>query len=354
MKKILLKKCEVCGSKSIKLFQKYGRVGSNYNYDRLKIFICLECNHRFQNPRYPNQFFIDYYLKNYRKKKHNNILIDEKYLKSQEKRGIEVFKFIKDFIKKKEGKKRILDHGSALGHVMIKFKENGWNCLGIDPNIESINSKHKIKNIQIDNYFGENLPKYEKPFDLILSLGSLEHAYDISSTLKNIKKNLSFDGIFFIRWRSEDLMGSPLEYFNFNHLRYFSIKSLKKILFKNGFEILKETKKPIEFCGGYTYFVCKRSRIKKNFNNVCSVTKNTKEFLENYYSYLSSYYNTCVQIKNLNLHKKTKNYKKKINFVKKNNIGLLSKENSSIDRFINESQKFLKFINNSNIRKLNL
>ena len=69
MKKILLKKCEVCGSKSIKLFQKYGRVGSNYNYDRLKIFICLECNHRFQNPRYPNQFFIDYYLKNYRKKK---------------------------------------------------------------------------------------------------------------------------------------------------------------------------------------------------------------------------------------------------------------------------------------------
>ena len=309
-KKFFLKNCEICNSKSIKLFQKFGRIGSQYHYGKLNIYICLVCCHRFQNPRNSNQFFINYYLKNYRKKKNNNILISKKYLKSQETRGNEVYDYINKFFKK-NSKKRILDHGSAMGHVMLKFKKNGWDCLGIDPNKDSIHTKHKIKSIQIDNYFGENLPKYKSSFDLIISLGSLEHCYDVSLTLKNIKKNLSINGIFFIRWRSEDLMGSPLEYFNFNHLRYFSAVSLKRILNIHGFRIIKETKKPIEFNDGYTYYVCKKTKTKKYYKKLNSIKTNSEDFINNYNLYLKKYYDICNEITKLKLSNKLKNLRQK-------------------------------------------
>lgn len=354
MKKIYLNKCEVCGSKSIKLFQKYGRIGSNFNYGILKIFICLNCNHRFQNPRLPDQFYVNYYLNKYRKKENNNILIDRKYLKSQELRGVKVYDYLIKFFKKKIQKKRILDHGSALGHVMLKFKKKGWDCIGIDPNIESINSKYKIKNIKIDNYFGENLPKYKMGFDLVISLGSLEHAYDLSLTLKNIRKNLTYGGILFIRWRSENLMGSPLEYFNFNHLRYFSNKSLKNVLYRNGFEIIKITNESIELNNGYTYYVCRKVKIKqklfkKRYSNI-----NTQEFYNNYNLYLSRYYELCKKIKALKIENKLENVEQKKKFIKKYKIGLLSKENSSIDRYINESQRYLKFLKKFNLTNKNI
>ena len=351
MKKIYLKKCEVCNSKKIKLFQSHGRIGSNFNYGKLKIFICLRCNHRFQNPRLPDEFFINYYLNNYRKKKHNNILIDKKYLKSQETRGARVYNYINHYFKGIRVKRRVLDHGSAMGHVMLKFKKEGWDCLGIDPNIETINSKFKIKNVQVDNYFGENLPKYKKKFDLIISLGSLEHAYNLMLTLLNIKKNLSDNGILFIRWRSEKPMGSPLEYFNFNHLRYFSKKSLRYILNKFDFDIIEETDESIEISDTYTYFVCKKNVKKKNSNNLKFYGESTEHFLEKYYCYLSKYFEICSQVMKLKNENKLKSYSQKKEFIKKNDIGLLSKENTSIDRFFEESYRFLKFLKKFSFNK---
>ena len=149
-------------------------------------------------------------------------------------------------------------------------------------------------------------------------------------------------------------MGSPLEYFNFNHLRYFSAVSLKKILNRHGFRIIKETKKPIEFNDGYTYYVCKKTKTKNYHKKFNSIKTNSEDFLNSYYLYLGKYYKICNEIKILKSSKKIKNLRQKKRFIKKNNVGLLSKSHSSINRYFKESQKFLKFLSNSNIEGINL
>mgnify|MGYP000530649836 CR=1 FL=1 len=73
-----------------------------------------------------------------------------------------------------------------------------------------------------------------------MSLGSLEHSYDINRSLKEIFRVLKKKGNLIIRWRADKIKGSPLEYYNHNHFRYFTKKNWEGILNKHGFKIIKD------------------------------------------------------------------------------------------------------------------
>ena len=46
-------------------------------------------------------------------------------------------------------------------------------------------------------------------YSVVLSLGSLEHSFDLNKTMQKIKYNTSDDAHLIIRWRSNKLIGSP-------------------------------------------------------------------------------------------------------------------------------------------------
>ena len=48
----------------------------------------------------------------------------------------------------------------------------------------------------------------KKLFDVVLSLGSLEHSYDIRKSMKELVRTLKINGYLIIRWRSNNLIGS--------------------------------------------------------------------------------------------------------------------------------------------------
>ena len=68
---------------------------------------------------------------------------------------------------------------------------------------------------------GESLPFNDSSFDLVLSLGSLEHSYNLKKSLAEIHRTLKANGHLVIRWRSSYfwlssriLQSQPLPFFH--------------------------------------------------------------------------------------------------------------------------------------------
>lgn len=343
-----LKQCEVCFSKNIEPFINNGRTGSNYEYGQLPICICNECGLKFLSPRKSNKYYLEYYKKFYRSKKKNNVQINQTYLKSQINRGKKIFEFFEKKMKFKLNENFFLDHGCAMGLTMLPWRNKGWNVVGLDPNIESVNYAKEKYSLKIINAFGENLSKQKNKFNIVLSLGSLEHSFDIIKTMKKIVENISDNAYLIVRWRSNNLIGSPLEYYNHNHFRYFNRFSWKILFSKFGFNKISFYKDSIEGNDGYEYILAKKTgknssikNFKKKLSSL-SMGKSEKKYIKNY---LHQYLKLSKKIKNLQSRKLLNTYNSKINFIQKNKIGLINEKNNkkSVNRFFIETNKFLRF-----------
>ena len=251
-----LRACEVCGSKSFLQYQAFSRVGSALEYGFNQTLICTKCSYKMQNPRYPNDFYQEYYSESYRDVCFGTLKPDEKYINEQIERGERILNYCRKFF---NSPKVVLDHGSASGGALIPFKKENWSCLGVDPHEASVNAGKEDLGLDIRLGLGEELPFESDSIDLIISLGSLEHSYDIEKSLEEIKRVLNKDGILLIRWRSDELWGSPLEYYNHNHYRFFTDSTLECLLAKYDLEVIEKTKEEIENKPGEVYTIAKLS-----------------------------------------------------------------------------------------------
>ena len=351
-KLVEFKKCEVCFSDKIESFVNYGRTGSNYEYGYLPVCICNECGYKLLSPRKNNHFYVEYYKKFYRSKKKNNVQISKTYERSQINRGKKIFNFFEKKIDVKE--KFFLDHGCAMGLTMMPWRENGWKVTGLDPNIESVNYAKEKYSLKIINSFGENLSKQKNKFNIVLSLGSLEHSFDINKTMQKIWENTSDDAHLIIRWRSNKLIGSPLEYFNHNHFRYFNRFSWKILLNRFAFNKISFYSESIEENNGYEYILAKKTgktnsinKIKKKLKSF-GVGRAEKKYMKDYIFY---YNKLSEKIKMLKNKKKLNSLNSMTSFITKNKIGLINHKTNkkSVHRFFIETNRFLKFKPNYNL-----
>ncbi len=257
-------KCEICESNEFTDFNKVGRISVAGSYGVLPVVICKNCSYTYQNPRYTNEFYKEYYKILYREVAFGAKAPSNTYINLQEIRG----KNILDYLSKKQyitGDSRILDHGCASGNTMKPFEEKKLNILGIDPHEPSVNQgKKNGRNIILAG--GEELPFEKKSFDLIISLGSLEHVYDINQSLKEISRVISDDGILFARWRSNKIWGSPYEFYNHNHYRFFTLYTWEFLLNKFNLELIDSSFNEIEGLTGAAYIIAKKTSKKNIFN----------------------------------------------------------------------------------------
>ena len=334
-----LNNCEVCGKKNFITFQAVGRIGKPLEYGKLNVVICKSCSHKFTNPRYEDSFYKKYYKSNYRKIAFGDLEPSNEYQKFQILRGKSVCNYFTKKILQKKG--TILDHGCASGLTMLPWIKKKWNAIGIDPHRPSVRLGKRKYKLNIKNAFGEKLPFNDNKFDLILSLGSLEHSYDLKKTLNEIKRTLRNNGHLIIRWRSNNLIGSPLEYYNHNHYRFFTKKTWDILLKYYGFSSIKHINKSIEGYKSYLYIIAKNSN-EKNKN-----IKNNKYYLSEinkHKNYLKKYYHKCLKIEKLMNSKKMSN-KNQLSFLKKNKINLLNiGKVKARNRFFSEAVSFLSFL----------
>tara|TARA_A100001011_G_scaffold335050_1_gene363752 strand:- start:4793 stop:5890 length:1098 start_codon:yes stop_codon:yes gene_type:complete len=346
IKKIIC--CEICSKKEFKIIQNIGRIDRVGVYGHLNVVICMNCGHKFVNPRFIDDFYIRYYLKKYRKIAFGFLNPTKNYLNIQRKRGEGVFNFYKKFLKKKG---KMLDHGCASGGTMISWIQNGWDAYGMDPHTPSVNFGNKMLGLKIKNCFGEKVKFRKNEFDVVKSLGSLEHSYNVNKSLKEINRVLKKNGLLIIRWRSDKIIGSTLEYFNHNHYRYFTRKTWKLLLSKHNFKILSYTDKKLENYNSWEYILAQKT-LKKT-----KVLRQSKKEIENIINNLKkrnlNYYKICLKAKNKKILD-TKNFDTKIRFIKKNKLILLNNlVKSSALRFFYEMKKFYHIVNNNDNKQIN-
>ena len=250
--------CEVCDGVEFKDLQTRGRIGPPGVYGALPILICTRCGFKQINPRYEDQFYLDYYEELYRKISFDeaDAVPSEKYLGQQQSRGNAVRKWTETHIGPGAGRP-ILDHGCASGATMLSWRDAGWNVTGIDPHRPSVELGKKRFGLDIKVASGEALPFSDASFDVVLSLGSLEHVYHLEKAMNELRRVLRVGGYLIIRWRSDVIFGSPLEYYNHNHYRYFTRVTWRMLLRRYGFEVTAETDQRLEGWDSYEYTLAK-------------------------------------------------------------------------------------------------
>ena len=149
--------------------------------------------------------------------------------------------------------KKILDVGCGTGYLGREIKKLGENkVIGIDISAKAIEEAKKV----LDEVFILNIEKDELPFtvstfDIVILTDVLEHLYNPEAVLLKLRKYLKKNGFLiitvpnfsFIRTRFKVLFGN-FEYqdkglLERGHIRFFTKKTLLKLLEKTEFKILK-------------------------------------------------------------------------------------------------------------------
>ncbi len=144
------------------------------------------------------------------------------------------------------GQGRLLDVGCGTGDYLSSMAALGWNCYGCDISEPALTiARRKVPRAEIHCGTLEKLPFERLSFEAITLWHSLEHLHDPLGALKHIHGLLAPNGILVvavpnidsiearvlgIRWVEIDIPA---------HLFFFSVKTLRGLLQRAGFECLR-------------------------------------------------------------------------------------------------------------------
>ena len=135
------------------------------------------------------------------------------------------FRFTERYIKGKN----LLEIGSGEGFVLDLFEKKGFNVNGIEASKDNLRLiKKKLRTGQSKIALAEDLPDYDKKFDVIIMSHVLEHLINCRLVISSLRELLVEDGIIYIEVPNcEDLI--ELEHSIFTQPHYASL-TLKKVL----------------------------------------------------------------------------------------------------------------------------
>lgn len=228
------RKCFICNDYNLEnIFNQKWKVAGCTEVD-IGIGICLSCGMTLQDPIVPNSKMSKWYsqIGNYTNPSRSG------------KPSIAKIKGVDNQIKCL--KKYVLNTGRAFqvgcsdGYTLSRFKEGGYDVMGIDPSPNAAEVSNKLYGIKPTVGFFENyIPKKEDKYDLIILTHILEHLYDPSISLNKCNELLALDGNLLIEVPA---LTHPenwsISFFTFEHVNYFSQISMNNLLEKSGFSIL--------------------------------------------------------------------------------------------------------------------
>lgn len=220
--------CTVCGNKDPQKFT------LKYQKEKFAVVVCDNCTHNF---------IPHYYRKKIEYGQYKNsdvtaaVRAGNNWVKIQ--RHKLRFEFIKQFVKK--GK--LFDLGAGWGHFMLAGKELGYDVYGIEiaeqPYLYCVNDL-KLPVDHIDFFEMDE----SKKFDVITMWDVLEHIDKADEFLNKCGKLMNSGSYLFLQVPQIDSYFAKKHKDNWkmmglDHVNYFSKKTIKQILERNGFELVK-------------------------------------------------------------------------------------------------------------------
>ncbi|MGE0734867.1 MAG: class I SAM-dependent methyltransferase [Alphaproteobacteria bacterium] len=248
--------CEACGGTRFTELQRRGRIAEPGVYGELVVVVCENCGFKMTNPRYEDRFYQDYYERLYREIAFGAEKPSPAYVETQKLRGAGVLRYAQRFIDRPG---RMLDHGCASAATSLPWRDAGWDVKGMDPHRPSIELGRAEFGLDLTVAPGEALPYPDASFEIVVSLGSLEHVYDLAAAMREVRRVLVPGGWLQIRWRTDEMFGSPLEYYNHNHYRFLSANTWRLVLRRYGFEAVDFDDTKYEGYPNYCYIMARSS-----------------------------------------------------------------------------------------------
>jgi 2-polyprenyl-3-methyl-5-hydroxy-6-metoxy-1,4-benzoquinol methylase len=142
-------------------------------------------------------------------------------------------------------KGKLIELGSGLGYLLNFFKQDGWNVVGLEPNVGLSRYAESELGIETIPTILEQAELEDRSVDVVLMMHVIEHVSDPYSTLKEIYRKLKPGGIFVMESPRYDtlmfkLFGKRERNLSCNgHIYFFTSSTLEKLVTKAGFTVLK-------------------------------------------------------------------------------------------------------------------
>lgn len=226
--------CPSCGSEDCKVFLEVKPTRFRLTAETFSLVKCTECGLIYlKSPPKKNElekyYSESYYKSSWLETLHSRFVIK---LKSRE-------------IAKIKSGGRILDLGCGRGDFLLEMKKLGWNTFGVDTSeVACALAKARVK----ENVYNHELKNCNFPdnfFDVITTWHVLEHISNPNQILQEINRILKNDGLIILEVPNIDNLIFRLTrecYFALDvplHICNFSFPTLKTLLEKNGFTILR-------------------------------------------------------------------------------------------------------------------
>jgi len=136
---------------------------------------------------------------------------------------------------------RLLDVGCGGGLLLEAARENGWDALGIDVSISSV---EHVRNLGFEVFHGElkDVNLDSEQFDVISAAEIVEHLFDPLTVLKEAHRLLRPGGLLWITTPHANSLAARLMKLDWKlvcppeHLQLFSVRGLRTLLRQAGFQ----------------------------------------------------------------------------------------------------------------------
>lgn len=143
------------------------------------------------------------------------------------------------------GTSLILDVGCGYGYLIQVCGKKGYKCIGVDiSKYASLKNRDKSSEVILCS-IQSTLPLKPESIDIAVMLDVLEHLHKPSLAIEEIKRVLRPEGLLYIATPNLSALARLLKgrnwygYLDKTHVSLFTCFSLKKLLEKNKFKILK-------------------------------------------------------------------------------------------------------------------
>jgi SAM-dependent methyltransferase len=221
--------CPACGSEAhSKLFVKRGYT----------IVRCDECALVFSNP----QVIADVVLDEYREGGSNDLWVDVLTSPRQLELDREKFAEILDELEPYRGDGALLDVGTSIGLFLSLAGERGWRGLGTEFGRRALaHARNELGVEAVDTPIEE----LEGEYDVVTVLSVLEHVNEPRAFLREVRRLLKPGGATYLIVPNVDSLATRVlheqaaTFDGRNHLLYFSPRTLRDLLEREGFEVLE-------------------------------------------------------------------------------------------------------------------